>query len=144
MEIWESDDYERPIETYPGYLGYYFDGSLELEPELQRLATIYLNGYDQNFVENSRKISLSLKSGNIKISFEGSGYEDDFIEILDQLPTVRVVIDNGPPDAGPASSGSIIFFQAASVSGDELRSSVDALAGALESDIKSLKRANKT
>ena len=37
MELWENDDYERPIETYPGYLGLAHDGTVMLGSELEPL-----------------------------------------------------------------------------------------------------------
>ena len=29
MEAWDNDDYERPIEDYPGYILCYVDGSFQ-------------------------------------------------------------------------------------------------------------------
>jgi hypothetical protein len=37
MEIWDNDDQERPIETYPGYLGLTYDGYFDAQFELKPL-----------------------------------------------------------------------------------------------------------
>jgi hypothetical protein len=37
MELWQTDDYETPIEEYPGYLGLTFDGTFLAREELRPL-----------------------------------------------------------------------------------------------------------
>jgi hypothetical protein len=60
------------------------------------------------------------------------------VDILDKLPTVKVLIDKGPPDAGPASGGMIVFFSAEGTSDEELNASVSALRKTLDADLASL------
>ena len=55
--------------------------------------------------------------------------------MVGKLPTVTVYLDNGPPDAGPASGGIHLFFVADGVSKAELEASINALAQALRSDL---------
>jgi hypothetical protein len=57
---------------------------------------------------------------------------------LDKLPTVKVLIDNGPPNAGPASGGMVVFFSAEGTSDEELTASISALRSALDADLASL------
>ena len=142
MEPWDNDDYERPIETYEGYLGHWFDGSLFAEPELAPLAKFDFDKYTELVEEccdGERQLSIALPSGPITISY--SAY-DGIVEILDQLRTVKVCIDNGPPDAGPASGATVVFFIADGISKSELENSITAVAKALESDFSALARAN--
>ena len=136
MELWESDDRERPIETYPGYLGLSYDGSIDLQPELAALEDFDFQEYN-NFVEGNgrRQLSVALSSGTFSIVLEDSA---DISNILDQLPTVKVYLDNGPPDAGPASGGICLFFIADGTSEDELKVSIAALATALKLDLAAL------
>lgn len=82
-----------------------------------------------------RQLRIALASGTIAIVV--SAY-DDVVHFLDQLPTVKVYLDNGPPDAGPASGGNYTFFIADGVSEPDLKASIDALALALRSDLASL------
>jgi hypothetical protein len=46
--------------------------------------------------------------------------------------------DSGPPDAGPASGGILLFFLADGASEEEMRTSVDVLADAVDADMARL------
>ena len=67
---------------------------------------------------------------------------DDITRILDQLPTIDVYVDSGPPDAGPAAGGTYLFFAGESVRNVDLQASVVALATALKLDFASLEKAS--
>jgi hypothetical protein len=138
MEIWDNEDRERPIETYPGYLGLTWDGDFLAGAELEPLKNIDLTKYSELVDEHGgeRELNVKLSSGDIKIAFNAY---DDVAHILDKLPTVTVYLDNGPPDAGPASAGICLFFITDGVSEPELDESIAALATALKSDFVSLK-----
>jgi hypothetical protein len=140
MEIWDNDDRERPIETYPGYLGLTWDGDFHAQPELKPLHDFDLMQYSElvDDLGGERQLDIVLPSGPMAILF--SAY-DGIASLLDQLPTVKVYLDNGPPDAGPASGGTCLFFIADGVSERDLEASIAALASALKSDFASLKRA---
>ena len=133
MEIWDTDDYERPIETYPGYLGLTYDGTFLTEPELQPLQGFEFGKYSElvDSLGGERRLGVHLASGPTTILFNAY---NDIAQILDQLPTVKVLLDNGPPDAGPASGGTCVFFIADGVSKTDLSASIAALATALNSD----------
>jgi hypothetical protein len=135
--VWENDDYERPIETYPGYLGLMYDGSFLPEQELRPLEGFNLTRYSELVDEHggTRQLNLILPTGTIKIAF--SAY-DDIARILDQLPTIKVYLDNGPPDGGPASGGTYLFFIADGTNDLDLEVSITALAEALKSDLGEL------
>src|SRR5271157_1976985 len=104
MELWDNDDYERPIESYPGYLGHAFDGDINAQSELAPLLDFDFRKYSElvDGCGGERHLNVVLPSGRIAISFNAY---DGIVAILDQLPTVKVLLDNGPPDAGPASGG---------------------------------------
>ena len=59
------------------------------------------------------------------------------------FPRSRFYLDNGPPNAGPASGGTYIFFVADGVSRPELEASINALAMALTSDLASLEKSTQ-
>jgi hypothetical protein len=109
MEIWDNDDYETPIEEYTGYLGLTFDGTFSAETPLQPLTSIDLRKYSELVDEHGgeRRLNIALPSGKIAILFRAY---DSIAHILDQLPTVKGYLDNGPPNAGPASGGTCVFF----------------------------------
>jgi hypothetical protein len=138
MQQFESDDYERPIASYPGYLGCQFEGSFMPERELEPLARFDFKHYCKLVDERGeRSLQVVLPSGKVNIAFDGGG---GFPAILDQLPTVKVCVDNGPPNAGPASGGCIVYFIAEGVSESELESSILSLVKAMESDLASLEK----
>ena len=141
MELWDNDDYETPIEAYPGYLGHTFDGDLHAQSELAPLLDFDLRKYSELVDEHGgeRHLNVVLPSGRIAISFNAY---DGIVDILDRLPTVKVLLDNGPPNAaGPASGGTCVFFIADGVSETELEVSIAALAETLKSDFNSLEKA---
>ena len=67
--------------------------------------------------DGERRLTVALPSEPITILFNAY---DGVAQILDQLPTVTVRIDNGPPNAGPASGGICVFFIADGVSETQL------------------------
>jgi hypothetical protein len=137
MIIWDNDDYETPIEDYPGYRGLTYDGTFLAETALQPLTTIDLTKYSELVDEHGgeRRLNVALPSGEVSILFRAY---DSIAEILDQLRTVKVYLDNGPPDAGPASGDSCFFFIADGVTETELEASIAALTAILKSDLASL------
>jgi hypothetical protein len=57
MQIWEHDDYEMPIEEYPGFIGLYFDGSFMPQDELKPLEDFDFGHYyelSQDFGQERR------------------------------------------------------------------------------------------
>jgi len=137
MERWTHDDYETPIESYLGYLGLYFDGSFSAETPLQSLSDFDFWKYGELIDDHGgeRRLSIPIGSRTVEITV----YADDgIVGVLDQLPTVKVLIDNGPGDWGPASGPIYVFFIADDVNETDLKESIDRLALALQSDFASL------
>jgi len=137
MIIWDNDDYETPIEEYPGYRGLTYDGTFLAGTALQTLTTIDLLKYSELVDEHGgdRRLDVALPSGDVSILFRAY---DSIAEILDQLPTVKVYLDNGPPDGGPASGGICYFFIADGVTETEPEASIAALATTIKTDLASL------
>ena len=47
MEVWQNDDYEKPIEEYPGYLGLTWDGTFMAGEDLRPLKGFDLQRYSE-------------------------------------------------------------------------------------------------
>ena len=138
MELFDDGDDERQIETYPGYLGLYFDGSLSAQAELRPLESFDFPRYRELVEEHGqRQLRVPLAYGAVTIVVSDCC---DIIEVLDQLPTVTVYLGKSAPDWGPASGGIHIFFVRDGVSGPELEASINALADALKTDLALLER----
>jgi hypothetical protein len=138
MELFLSDDYETPLEEYPGYLGLTWDGEFNAADEaLRPLGEFDLQRYSELVDEHgiTRHLKIDLPSGSISVVFDAY---NDFAHILDQLPTIKVYRDNGPPDAGPASGAGYLFFIADGVSYFDLKESIAVLVAALKSDLGAL------
>jgi hypothetical protein len=129
MKLFQSEDPDRPIETYQGYLGLYHDGSVSYEPELSALERIDFNKYRRLLDEmgETRHLQLELPSGTLTLVIDGDQAVGD---ILDQLPTVDVYID------GPF----LLFFAAEGVAAGELVVSIAALTAAVEADLSRLEK----
>src|SRR5271166_1841803 len=123
MEIWDNDDQERPIETYSGYLGLTYDGYFDAQSELKLFQDFDLRKYSEFVDEHGgeRQLNIPSPAGPMTIVF--SAYHE-IASLLDKLPTVKVCLDNGPPNAGPASGGIYVFFIADGVSEAELKESI--------------------
>jgi hypothetical protein len=88
MELWQNDDYEKPIEEYPGYLGLTWDGDFLAGEDLQALEGFELQRYSELVDQHRgpRHLKLTLPTGSTSIAFNAY---DDIAHILDQLPTTR-------------------------------------------------------
>ena len=138
MKLFECEDHDRPIESYPGYLGHWFDGSLVCASELARLERTDIDEYLRlvDEVGETRCLKLALPAGPLAIDVDG---DEGIHGILEQLKTIDVYMDNGPGDWGPASGGILLFFLAEGVSEEEMMASIDVLADAVDADMASLK-----
>jgi hypothetical protein len=139
METWDNDDHERPIETFPGYLGHIMDSDFFPGTELEPLEDIDLRKYNELVDEHGgeRRLNIALPSGEITILFHAY---DSIVKILDQLPTVKVCYDAHASSLGPASAAIYVFFIADEVGITELDASIAALTTALKSDFASLEK----
>jgi hypothetical protein len=54
MKILESDDYETPVEEFPGYVGHTWDGEFFPGPELEALSSFDWDAYRELIDETNR------------------------------------------------------------------------------------------
>jgi hypothetical protein len=137
MEEFDSDGPERPIETYPGFIGMTVDGDLHPERQLRCLSNINWNRYYhlREWAPDDHTIEVVFRRGPRQIS---STYEDSIASLLDQVPSIKVAHD---PDIGSVPGGTAsfyIFFIADDASEEELEHDVLALEAALQSDFRTL------
>ena len=102
METLVSDDYETPVEEFPGYVGHTWDGEFFPGPELEALSSFDWDAYRELIDETNRprQLGMALAGGTLEVSINAY---DGIASLLDQCPSVEVWLDAGPPDAGPAS-----------------------------------------
>jgi hypothetical protein len=137
MEEFDSDDHERPIETYPGFIGMMVDGDLFPERHLKCLSNINWNRYTylREWVPDDHTIEVIFWRGPRQIR---STHSDSVAWLLDQVPSVKVAHD---PDIGSTPGGTAsfyYFFIADDASEEELEHDVLALEAALQSDFRTL------
>jgi hypothetical protein len=85
METWDNDDHERPIETFPGYLGHTMDNDFFPGTELEPLENIDFTKYNELVDEHGgeRRLNIALPSGKTTILFRRSGRAyDSIVEVL--------------------------------------------------------------
>ena len=133
-----ADDYETPIEEFPGYLGMEWDREFRPGPELVGLDTELWKTYIGMLVEEnfSRTLTLHLPTGIIKVSVNPHEW---LAHVLDQLPAFNVYVDRDPPDAGPAAGIGYIFTLAGESSIDDVRVMIRALSEAIRRDLREIK-----
>ena len=76
MEVWDNDDYETPIENYPGYIGCYFDGSFQPQGELEPLEGFDFGHYAELLEDfcQERRIPVAFGSTIHTIVFPNPSY----------------------------------------------------------------------
>ena len=85
---------QRPIETYPGYLGIEESGELSSEfPSLIKFSGLNFNAMYAGSYEttSTHKIALKGETSPLNISLN----IDCMSNLLDQLPSIEVATDNG-------------------------------------------------
>jgi hypothetical protein len=137
MEEFDSDDHERLIETYPGFIGMTVDNDFFPERQLRCLSNINWNRYSdlREWVPDDHTIEVVFRRGLRQIR---STYEDSIAWLLDQVPSIKVAHD---PDGGSTPGGTAAFyyfFIADEASEEELEHDVLALEAALQSDFRTL------
>ena len=139
------EDPERPVESYPGYLGFYFDGDYLLEAELKPLLAFPWGEYRDLEVgpalSSKRTIEFSVGTTLSSLTFERDTI--DLISFLDQLPTVVVTYDEDGGDLGPASGGVLTVWENEKFSLSEIAQSVKSCLVSLERDFEILKAPSK-
>ena len=130
MEPYPSDDYETPIEELPGYLGYTWDGEFVTGSELQCVKDFDWGSFAE-LLEEAGDLTLAVEISGADVPVIVRPY-GDLAFILDQLPTITVFRDLGPPDAGPASGSGYIFTMKDGVSTSAVVDSAAALRAGLD------------
>jgi len=135
MEEFDSDDHERPIETYPGFIGMTMDYDFLPERQLRCLSNINWNRYTElrEWVPDDHTVEVVFRRGPRQIR---STHGDSVVELLDQIPSVKVAHD--PGGYSPGSATIYVFFIADDASEEELEHDVLVLEAALQSDFRTL------
>jgi hypothetical protein len=137
VKPFDNDDYETPIEEYPGYIGYSWDRNFVPGPELIALQDFDWNTYSEWIDEagGSRTIKVALEGEVLTLTFDRY---DDIAHLLDQLPAVEVYKDDGPPDQGPAGGSGFVFVLKDDATLKELSEQITALRRSLDADFSLL------
>jgi hypothetical protein len=137
MKPFDNADYETPIEEYPGYIGYSWDGAFIPGPELTVLQNFDWSTYSERVDEagGSRTIKVALEGEVLNLTYEAY---DDPAYLLDQLPAVEVYKDDGPPDQGPAGGSGFVFVLKDDYTLEELSKQIAALRQSLDVDFSRL------
>ena len=132
-----SDDYETPIEEYPGYLAVEWDESdlLTDTPELLEFWREMWCAYSEILVDEDleRDIVVQLPSGPTQVHISA---DTKLAPVLDQLPNFDVYFDSGPDDAGPASGSGYVICLGDGASMEDVKRAIAALADAVCADDK--------
>jgi hypothetical protein len=107
-------NYETPIDEYPGFLGYELDGMVTMVDALQHLATTWVHFQVGYKATDQEPVEISVRSRNMSyaVTIDADNHWS-FANILDQIPAFEVLIDDGPPDAGPAAGRTYVFVMGA-------------------------------
>jgi len=137
LELFETDDYETPIEEYPGFLGYTWDGQFFPGPELKTMEEFDWQGYWELFDDDETPREINILGLSQPAICTISAYSD-LAYLFDQMKSIKVMRDEGPVDCGPASGSGYVFFIADDFNVEQLRREITALREALEADKASL------
>lgn len=136
------DDPDRPIETYPGYLGLYHDGSYDLDAVFEPLSEFPWGAYRdfEGPTEQApeRKISFSVGKKTIELTLDRDLI--NLIGFLDLLPTVILKSDEDGGDLMPGSGGILTVWENEEYNLNEITESVKGCAASLCRDFALLKQ----
>ena len=137
-------DKDRPIETYPGYLGSFYDGSYYLEPVLEPLLGFPWREYSHSEgapeESSERTISILVRTRHRRVAFDRDLI--DLAGFLELFPGVVAKQEIGESDWGPASGGILTFWQRPGYSLDEIADSVASCRQALDRDFEAIKKSS--
>jgi hypothetical protein len=135
MEELDSDDHETPIEDYPGFIGMTMDYDFLPKEQLRWLNNINWHRYTnlREWAPDDHTIEVVFRKGPRRIR---SSLNDSVVELLDQVPRVKVLHD--PGCYSPGSATIYVFCIADDASQEELEHDVVALEAALQSDFRTL------
>jgi len=135
------EDPDRPVESYPGYLGRYHDGDCSFDAVLEPLLAFPWDEYRALEIgpENSPKRTIEFSIGTKLSSLTFEHDTIDPILLLDELPTVAVTFDEGGADLGPGSGGILTVWENENYSLNEIAESVKSCLRSLERDFEILK-----
>jgi hypothetical protein len=114
-----------------------WDGQFYLAPELKVLESFDWLAYRELLEDYGRPRRLVLRGLPQPIECEIEPY-NDLAYLLDQMPSVQVKRDNGPPDAGRASGSGFVFFIPDGVSYEQFVREMASLRDALDADLREL------
>jgi hypothetical protein len=136
MEEFVSDDDERPIESYPGFIGMTMDYDFLPEKQLDCLRNLNWKRYRYllEWAPDDHTIEVVFRKGLRRV--KNTLFDSSIHMLLDQVPSVKVFHD--PGGESPGSAAIYIFFIADGVSEEELEHDVLALEAALQSDFLTL------
>ena len=137
--VWEEDEEAGDVQHRPGYLGMSWDGELSSGgPTLELLKAFPWLEYQElvDIVGTGR--SLIVPFGNGPGAVEITAYED-IASLLQQVPGIDALRDDGPPDPSPASGSGYVFFLSEGANADDVAANVAALVAALEADLDLLR-----
>lgn len=126
-----------PFDEYPEFIGLTWDGEFYLGPKLKPLEDFQWPTYWELVDQLDEPHTITLPTQPDALACKIEAYSD-LAFLLDQLPTIQVSYDSGPPDAGPASGVGYVFFKADDVTTECLNMEVLALKAALVMDLQTL------
>jgi hypothetical protein len=137
MIDFEPIDEETNIVDYPGYVGMTWDGELSISSEFKNFETFDWNTYSELIEElnESRYFDYQFRNLNNHVSFEA--YQDIGF-LVDEFLSVEVHSDDGSSYGGMASGRGYIFFLRAGFKSEDAIEEFNAVAIALNEDLKSI------
>jgi len=133
----EPIDEDTGIEEYPGYVGMTWDGELSMLSEFENFKKFNWDTYSE-FIEEwgeSRDISYQFRNQIKLVRFEA--YQDIGF-LVDEFLSVEVHSDDGSSYGGMASGRGYIFFLRAGFNLVDAIEEFNAVAIALNEDLKSI------
>jgi hypothetical protein len=126
-----DDSDQTSIEDYPNWLGTSWDNELRTIGGIRSLSEIDWSSLNE-FIDDEASERDSRGFGMFKINLDGKEVNvcayDDPAFLLDQIPSVDVRQDDGPPDAGPAAGRGYHFFVSEGYEQAAAESDINALA----------------
>jgi hypothetical protein len=135
---WRAGEAVGDVQHRPGYLGLSWDRELAAGPLLRPLKMFPWTEYNELccLVPNARSLAVPFSSGSRIVRYEP---EEDIAFLFEQIPTIDVFRDLGPPEPSFAAGSGYVFFQAKDAPKEAVQADIVTLLAALRADLEALR-----
>ncbi len=134
---WKPSEEVGDVQQESGYLGLSWDREISAGPLLRPVKAFPWGEYDElcQMLPSARSLAVAFSKGSHAVRYDA---DEDIAFLLDQVPTIEVLRDDGPPEPSFGAGGGYVFFRAKDATSESVQNDIAALLAALRADLEAL------